>query len=161
MYRHIQVGVFSELLDPPLITQSTLISALPCLVIRLLLYRVPRIDLLDGGVTCWGQPRTSIPFLELCPLLNHNSELPPAISHRNRVPSCLLPRIYSTKVCFTTRHRSTTSSILLGRFFNHEIRPNLPCLPVSLWSPKSLNLRALPNLPTQRVRQQWTTKCSI
>ena len=29
-----------------------LISALSCLVIRLLLYRVPRIDLLNCGVTC-------------------------------------------------------------------------------------------------------------
>ena len=102
------------------------ISALSCLVIRLLLYRVPRIDLLNCGVTCWGQPQTSIPSLELCPLLSRIYlwvTIP--LSHSvNRAPSCLLPRIWSTKICFKTQRLSTTISISLGGFSSRETRPS-------------------------------------
>ena len=102
------------------------ISALSCLVIRLLLYRVPRIDLLDWGVTCWGQPRTSIPFLELCPPLSciYLWVIIPLPHSVNRAPSCLLTRIWSTKICFKTQLLSTTISISLGGFSSRETRPS-------------------------------------
>ena len=137
---HIYVCVFPGLLGHSSIARSILlryfysISAPSCLVIRLLLYLVPMVDILDCKVTHRGQSQIYIPFSSFPPFLSHiYLWVTSSLSHSL---DCAPPWPL-TSVCSETPRPSIKVSTSLGRSSNLRRGACWICYPLSTGSPGS------------------------